>query len=152
MRIGYKYWLWELGGVYRANTWATNNGHAAVDLLLGGRYTSMDVDLDFQNMPLPTQSATQSWTDLIAGARLVMDLPNNWTMALRGDVGGFGIGSSSDLSLQGSLVFRWVFRPNWDLAIGYRALYQDYETGKGTNKFAYDATTHGPLLGLEHRF
>lgn len=152
IRIGYKYWLWELGGVYRANTWPTSNGHAAVDLLLGGRYTSMDVDLDFQKRPLPNVTGSASWTDLIAGARLFMDLPNNWTIALRGDVGGFGIGGSSDLSLQGVLVFRWNFKPDWNLDLGYRALYQDYESGSGSNKFAYDATTHGPLLGFEYRF
>lgn len=73
-------------------------------------------------------------------------------MTLRADLGGFGIGGSSNLSAQGSLVFRWLFRPDWDLLLGYRALYQDYETGKGPSKFAYEATTHGPLLGLEFRF
>lgn len=152
IRIGYKYWLWELGGVYRANTWATSNGRAAVDLLLGGRYTSMNVEMDFQNLPLPNIGGSQSWTDLIAGARLVMDLPHNWSLVIRGDVGGFGIGGSSNLSAQGILVARWNFKPAWNLGIGYRALYQDYESGSGPNKFAYDATTHGPLLGLEFRF
>ena len=152
IRIGYKYWLWELGGVYRANTWSTNNGHAAVDLLLGGRYTSMDVDLDYQNPPLPNVGGSASWTDLIAGARLVMDLPHNWSLVLRGDVGGFGIGGSSDLSAQGVLIARWNFKPDWNLVAGYRALYQDYQKGSGANKFAYDGTTHGPLVGLEYRF
>ncbi len=146
IRIGYKYWLWELGGVYRAKTWSTSNGHAAVDLLLGGRYTSMDVDLDFQEVPLPDANGSASWTDLIAGARLVMDLPSNWTLVLRGDVGGFGIGGSSDLAAHGVLVARWNFKPDWNLMAGYRALYQDYQKGSGANKFAYDATTHGPLL------
>jgi len=150
--VGYKYWLWELGGIYRANTWGTDNGHAAVDLLLGGRYTSMDVDLDFKSSPLPNVDGSQSWTDLFAGARLVTDLPNNWSMILRGDIGGFGIGGSSDLALQGTLLFDWNFSPNWDLLAGYRALYQDYESGRGATKFAYDATTHGPLLGVAYRF
>ena len=31
---------------------------------------------------------------------------------------------------------------------GYRALYQDYSTGSGNNKFAFDATMQGPILGL----
>ena len=101
---------------------------------------------------MPNQSGSASWTDLFVGARLVTDLPHNWKMVLRGDVGGFGIGGSSDLSAQGSLVFRWFFRPSWDLVVGYRALYQDYETEKGPLKFAYDATTHGPMLGLGYRF
>jgi len=152
IRVGYKYWLWEAGGVYRASSWATSNGRAAVDLLLGGRYTSMDVDLDFQKLPLPDVGGSASWTDLIVGARLVADLPNHWSLVLRGDVGGFGIGDSSDLSAQGVLVARWNFQPDWNLAVGYRALYQDYESGSGANKFAYDGTTHGPVLGVEYRF
>ncbi len=150
--VDYKYWLWEVGGLYRANTWTTRNGQAAVDLVLGGRYTSMDVDLDFKNPPLPDIDGDESWTDLFAGARLLTPISRNWTMSLRGDVGGFGISGSSDLALHGALLFDWNFRPNWDFVAGYRALYQDYESGSGANKFAYDATTHGPLLGLAYRF
>jgi hypothetical protein len=152
IRIDYKYWMLEFGGVYRASTWETANGRAAVDLLLGGRYTSMDTEIDFRNVPLPSVGEKQSWTDLIAGARLLMDLPSNWSMTLRGDVGGFGIGNSSDLALQGVLLFKWNYRPAWDLVVGYRALYQDYKTGKRGLEFAYDATSHGPLLGVEYSF
>ncbi len=152
MRLGYKYWLWDFGGIYRAKTWETRQGKGALDLMLGGRYTSMDVELDFRNRPLPNVSGSQAWTDLVTGARVLLDLPYDWTMSLRADVGGFGIGGSSNLSAQGILVFLWRFRPSWDLAIGYRALYQDYENGRGANKFAYDATTHGPVLGIGYRF
>jgi len=56
-----------------------------------------------------------------------MDLPNNWILVLRGDVGGFGIGGSSDLAVQGVLDAQWNFKPDWNLVVGYRALYQDYE-------------------------
>ena len=82
----------------------------------------------------------------------MVGLPHNWSVTLRGDLGGFGLGDSSDLSAQGVLVARWNFKPAWNLAVDYRALYQDYESVSGRNKFAYDATTHGPLLGLEYRF
>jgi len=150
--VDYNYWLWEVGGIYRANTWNTGKGQAAVDLLLGGRYTSMDVKLKFKNPPLPDIDGDESWTDLFAGARWLTPLSKNWTMSLRGDVGGFGISGSSDLALHGALVFDWNFSPNWDLVAGYRALYQDYKSGSGANEFAYDATTHGPLLGLAYRF
>jgi hypothetical protein len=50
------------------------------------------------------------------------------------------------------LLARLNFGSGWKLAIGYRALLQDYESGSGPNKFAYNATTHGPILGLEYRF
>jgi hypothetical protein len=152
LEVDYQYWLWELGGLYRANTWTTRNGQAAVDLLLGGRYTSMDVELDFKNLPIQDVGGDESWTDLFVGARLLTPIFNNWTMSLRGDVGGFGIGGSSDLALHGALVFDWNFSPNWDLVAGFRALYQDYKSGSGANKFAYDATTYGPLLGVAYRF
>jgi hypothetical protein len=150
--VDYKYWLWELGGLYRTSTWMTRNGQAAVDLLLGGRYTKMDVELDFKNTPIPDVDGDKSWTDLFAGARWLTPISNKWTMSLRGDVGGFGISGSSDVALHGALVFDWNFSPNWDLVAGYRALYQDYKSGSGANKFAYDATTHGPLLGVGYRF
>ena len=34
------------------------------------------------------------------------------------------------------------------LAAGYRALYQDYTDGSGRNKFKWNMTLHGPVLGL----
>ncbi|MGD9290020.1 MAG: hypothetical protein PVG74_20545 [Desulfobacterales bacterium] len=32
---------------------------------------------------------------------------------------------------------------------GYRVLYQDYSTGSRNNRFSYDATMYGPILGLD---
>ena len=31
---------------------------------------------------------------------------------------------------------------------GYRAMYQDYTDGSGDNKFEWNVTLHGPILGL----
>lgn len=31
---------------------------------------------------------------------------------------------------------------------GYRALYQNYKSGSGSNEFKWDMTLHGPMLGL----
>ena len=90
----------------------------------------------------PKHAATQlrgkkSWTDLIVGARLTADLAPNWSMILRGDIGGFGISGDKDMSANGSLLFGWRFKPDWHLLFGYRALYQDYQDGKGANEFRY---------------
>jgi hypothetical protein len=35
---------------------------------------------------------------------------------------------------------------------GYRALSQDYTDGSGNDKFEWDVTLHGPILGLGIRF
>jgi hypothetical protein len=58
----------------------------------------------------------------------------------------------SDLALHGALLFHRYFKPDWNMVVGYRALYQDYTSGKGANKFAYDATSHGPLRGVQYNF
>ena len=73
-------------------------------------------------------------------------------MILRGDIGGFGISGDKDLSLNGSLLFGWKFKPDWNLLLGYRALYQDYQDGQGTDEFHYKVTTHGPMLGVQYGF
>jgi hypothetical protein len=40
------------------------------------------------------------------------------------------------------------------LRFGYRALYQDYENDDftGINKFRWDVTQHGPVIGFSMRF
>ena len=35
---------------------------------------------------------------------------------------------------------------------GYRALYQDYSEGSGSDRFEYKATMHGPIFGLSIGF
>jgi hypothetical protein len=114
--------LFELAGFYRI----TEDAHT-IDGLGGLRYSSMDVDLD---LPGPNVDQGKDWVDPYLGLRWRWKFAEKWGTDLRGDIGGFGIGS--DISLFG----------------GYRALYQDYSTGSGDNKFKFDATMHGPVLGL----
>ena len=48
----------------------------------------------------------------------------------------------------------WDTSDSFSLALLYRALSVDYNTGdKGTpSYFAYDAITHGPVIGFVFRF
>ncbi len=39
-----------------------------------------------------------------------------------------------------------------DAFVRYRALYQDFEEGSGSDRFVWDVTLHGPILGLNVRF
>lgn len=45
-----------------------------------------------------------------------------------------------------------VFGNDATLIAGYRVLHQDYEDGSGANRFAFDVTTHGPIIGMNFRF
>jgi hypothetical protein len=145
--------LVDFGGFYRVGTWPVgspeNKGRAlSFDALVGGRYMDLKVKMDPKHLSSRDQS--KSWTDLIVGGRMIFDFTEKWSFILRGDIGGFGISGSSDFTANGIGLVGWTFHPSWTLMGGYRALYQDYETGSGSNEFKYSVTTHGPILGLTY--
>jgi hypothetical protein len=132
--------MFELAGFYRI----TKGAHA-IDGLGGLRYTSMDVELDLPG-PLPDLDERKDWVDPFIGLRWQWNFAEKWGTKLRSDIGGFGIGSDLTWNLAGLVDFK-----PWEhvgLFGGYRVLYQDYSSGSGDHKFAYDATMYGPVLGL----
>ena len=132
--------MFEVAGFYRFT-----EGPHTIDGLGGLRYSSMDVDLDLPG-PLPDVDQRKDWVDPYVGARWDWMFAEKWTTKLRGDIGGFGIGSDLTYNVVGLVDFKpWK---QVSLFGGYRVLYQDYSTGSGASKFAYDATMHGPVLGL----
>ena len=94
----------------------------------------------------------ESWVDPIIGMRWTNQLSDNWDLLLRGDVGGFGI--ASDFTWSATATALYSFSDRFVLELGYRALDVDYDNGNASDQgfFAYDTTTHGPLLGLLIRF
>jgi len=134
-----KYFLMDFAAMYR---------FAKVDALAGGRITHLDTELDFS--PGPTISGDKTWVSPIVGLRSEIDITNNFSLILRGDVGGFGIGSDFTWSANGLFVHKLSKRA--DLLFGYRVLSDDYKTGSGASKFAYDMVVHGPILGINFKF
>ena len=131
----------EFAGFYRLN----QDDHK-FDLFGGIRYTDMDVKLEFSG-PLGTQKGNESWVDPMLGLRWIWKFADKWALVARGDIGGFGVGSDFAWSALGLI--------NWDpwkhagFILGYRALYQDFETGSGLEKFRFDATMHGPVIAVK---
>ncbi|MEM7224547.1 MAG: hypothetical protein AAF495_16330 [Pseudomonadota bacterium] len=123
-----------------------------IEPMLGGRLYNVEGDLKPQRLAKVSESET--WVDPVIGLRLMSDLTPNWNVRLRGDVGGFGV--ASDLTWQAMLGVGYSFglfgERDATAIFGYRALYDDYQTGSGADKFAVDATFHGPLLGLSVAF
>ncbi len=84
---------------------------------------------------------------------MFLDLTDDLSLVFRGDIGGFGVGSDLTWNVAGLLLYDFdLFGMDASVATGYRALYQDFEDGSGANKFAYDVTTQGPILGMVIRF
>lgn len=97
-----------------------------------------------------TASRGVDWVDPLVGLNYRLPFNEKWTFDVRGDVGGFGVGS--DLTMHGwmkvvrqnSESFSWYF--------GYRYIGYDYETGSGTDFQRYDLSQHGPGIGVAFSF
>jgi len=136
--------LAEFSGLYRMI-----NGDHRFDAILGLRYTKIDNKLTTANGPTLVD-ASEDWLDPLIGLRWVWGFADKWSLVARGDIGGFGIGS--DFSAQGLALIDWQPFKYVSFLAGYRAIYQDYESGSGSDLFRYDATMHGPLLGVNFRW
>ncbi|MBW1817507.1 MAG: hypothetical protein JRJ60_10130, partial [Deltaproteobacteria bacterium] len=88
--------------------------------------------------------------DPLIGGRYLWKMADKWTMILRGDIGGFGIGSDFAWQAVGMIDFQpWK---HVSFIAGYRALDMDYESGSGLDAFKYDVLMHGPVLGINFRW
>ncbi len=84
--------------------------------------------------------------DPIIGGRFHMSLSERWLLTLRGDIGGFGVGSDLTWNVAARLGYRLSERTT--LAFGYRHLDIDYDSGK----LELDAEFSGTFLGMSLGF
>ena len=98
--------------------------------------------------PGTTLGGDEEWVEPFVGARLTWDVGETVAVVIRGDIGGFGIGSASDLTWNLLAGVDWQFGKNMALKAGYRILDIDYERGSGPSAFGLDAQMKGPILGL----
>ncbi len=115
--------------------------------LVGARLTYLRAEID--NRAGPSADRSESWVDPLVGFRGGIDLSERWRIVGEGDIGGFGVGSDLAWNAQAFLTYRTsFFGVAADLAVGYRALSQDYDR----NGFKYDVTMYGPVLGAAFHF
>lgn len=99
-------------------------------------------------------SGDVTWFDPLIGLRLRHRFSPQADMVLRGDIGGFGVGSNLSWQVMGYV--NWEFARTqsyvWSAMVGYRALYVDYAKGSGNTLYEYDMLTHGPIMGVTARF
>jgi hypothetical protein len=115
-----------------------------LDVLAGLRFVELDLDLDLAGVRAGSGSA--DWVDPWIGARERIPIGGAWSAILRGDVGGFGVGS--EFSWQAILGVRAACGDHVLVDVGYRALGIDYED----KDLSFDAVVHGPVVGLAITF
>jgi len=127
----------------------------SLELLAGVRWWDNKVRASFDPAIINgslTVEVNEDWVDPVVGLRWTRELADRWQLRLRGDIGGFGVGS--DFSWGASATAFYSMSDRFVLEFGYKAVDVDYANDKAANDgaFAYDTTTHGPLLGLVINF
>ncbi len=126
-----------------------------LELIAGARYIDQDIKVNLTTRgPLqpPQIVAGDSWVDPFIGLRYFGPINNNWSWILRGDIGGFGVGS--DFTWRVDAGASYSFAQQWEAAIWYKILDIDYETGtSGTlDRYSLDGTESGITLGVGYHF
>ena len=144
----------------------------AIDGLLGVRYWHATTDMTFgftatgsirspEDTGLFTRgiglagasTGSMDWADPIVGLKLRHELAPHHRVQLRGDVGGFGVGSQ--FTWQGFGGYSYEFSPgtsSWSAVLGYRALGLNYSAGSGADARAFNVVMHGPVVGLTYKW
>ena len=159
----------EVGGAYEVARFGLGGPDAtvALDVLAGGRFWHQKADLSFdlattfdigdlelgRNRAI-ARSGSVDWADPFVGARLRYAVAPGHEIFVRGDVGGFDVGSKFswqaiagygfDFAVWNGITFSGV--------LGYKALYVDYAQGTGLQRYEFDMLQHGPVLGVSMRF
>lgn len=139
--VDIKQLAWELAGMRQLAPWfelglAFQLNHIKSDVVL---FINTSGGVEER-----TSKIDETWVDPSVLTRVKFDLSKKWFFQFRGNIGGGGIGSDLYWQLQGYFGYR--FSKLFQLSAGYRAIYIDYETGSGDERFVYDMTTFGPVL------
>jgi len=143
VKTGLDMTLFELAGGYRVTPVFT--------LLVGGRWVDMTAEISvLDGLQGHHAEASKSWLDPLVGVHAFVPLSQRWWLGLRGDVGGFGVGS--ELSWQAYADIGWQVSDLVAIILGYHALDIDYEGGTGIQTAELDLMLSGPQLGVAFRF
>lgn len=124
------------------------DGDWALDMLGGACWTRVRNQFEVNGIGTVADRRTD-WVDPFIGLRLRGQFSPHWEYTLRGDVGGFGIGSDFAWQAAATIGYRFELLGLQAVAhAGYRALSQDYQS----RSLVWDITLHGPLVGLSLRF
>lgn len=119
--------------------------------LLSLAYFNLSNDLEVRVLEQRLRASRDAdWVDPLIGLAYAVPFAEKWTYSLRGDIGGFGVGSDLTWHLLTTVRRQNTDRFSW--YVGYRVISFDYETGKDINYQRYNLTQQGPLAGIAISF
>lgn len=132
-------------------TWRVSDTVSAkVDVAGGFRAYDLDLGVTLDAGALPAQSFTDGdrWVDPLVGFRVQLPISDRWSASALADIGGFGIGNSSELSWQATATVEYSFNETWALRAGYSHL----DIDKDLDGRDVALVLSGPVLGVRARF
>ncbi|WP_455201676.1 hypothetical protein [Kaarinaea lacus] len=114
-----------------------------LEVIAGIRQQNIDVSLLILNQ---NPEANVNWFDPFVGVIYAIPLKHDFSMSLRGDVGGFGI--ESDMAVNAEAMIRYQFGNTLSAKFGYRYLKVKFDDAN----LVYDIGLDGFLLGLGIKF
>ena len=143
-----KQFAWELAGMRRLLP--------RLEAGIGLRLNSMKMSLDLVQNNVgggttnKSRSTTETWVDPFIVARLKSDPAKKFIYQVRGDVGGFSVGSDFAWQIQAYAGYR--FSKLFQITAGYRVLGMNYDKGSEENRFLYDMDIFGPIVRFGFNF
>ena len=132
------------GGFFEAAVSYRFDSLKFMEVLAGARYVFVKLNLALT--PGPAAEGSKDWVDPVLGLRFTWEMTENWTMRLRGDLGGFGAGS--DIVSSAVWTIEYSITEMFSLKAGYRFMKGEFED----QDFVHDVSLSGFGLGLGIRF
>jgi len=133
----------DLAGAYRVS----ETRGTSLDAIVGARYNQLNTVLKSQGSP--SYQAVRMWVDPFVGGRVVIRLGDRWSWRLRGDLGGFDVGSTRAWSANTQLRFQMTRITA--LALGFGIFSTDYRAGQDPRWIHYDVRVCGEFVGAAFR-
>ncbi len=147
-KVTAKQFAWELAGMRNIRPW--------LDIGIGGILSVVKSGADI-NVKTPgggtanrNKEISATWYDPMLIARIKNAPGKKFLYQVRGEIGGFGIGSDFAWQIQAYAGYR--FSKLFQMTAGYRVISLDYENGTGDNRFLYDIDTFGPTVRFGFNF
>lgn len=98
-------------------------------------------------------SLNETWAIPLLGTRLIYNFNSHLLAEVAGDFGATNFSTNYSFNAAGFLAYRGIFNwPNTRLYLGYRWLYQKYQTGSGIHFYNWQMNLFGPIVGLSFYF
>lgn len=170
--LTYELFIAEMGGMIELAKWSQGQeSRTSLDGLLAFRYwnntvrATFDADATFdvsrrfvhfeRSLGLAVAgTGVVQWVDPVIGLRLKHQFTPRHEIMVRGDIGGFGLGSQFSWQAVAAYGYTWQLENRQTLSamLGFRALSVAYSQGSGNDNVSINELMYGPIIGLSYRF